>query len=525
MNGVNLLDCTLRDGGHVIGSRFGRKMIVDIIDKLIQSRVDIIELGFLKNCSYDPDVACYNNVEEALRLAPDKPEGIRYALLVQEDQYDVDKLESCSGEVEIIRVSFHDYDIQEGLKCAARIKSKGYRVYINPINLPGYSDSEIQKMVEQVNQIQPYGFTIVDTFGSMRKADLLRLYYLIDHNLAPGIKLGIHLHENLSLSYSLAQTFVELKSPTRDISVDGSMYGMGRIPGNLCIELIMEHMNHTYGTDYDIAPVYDAIDLYIMDFKKQNPWGYSCAYALSAQHKVHRTFAEYLQGKGKLRTKQIDQILAMIAPERRTEWDKDYIEELYSEYQRREYDDHLDLEHLAQVFRGKQVLLLAPGSSIEEYAVQISELARQVDILCVSANFVWEKLACDYAFFTNFQRWEAYRNAKEINRKIITSNLLLDGVHADYTVNFSSYAYAQNRLFDNCGAMLIKLMEVMGVRKIWLAGFDGFSGSDDFVNSVHRTQAQNIQITNNTMTEIIRSVRTQVPVQFVTPSLYEKEQE
>ena len=48
MKGIDLLDCTLRDGGHVIGSRFGEKVIVDIISKLIQSRVDVIELGFLK---------------------------------------------------------------------------------------------------------------------------------------------------------------------------------------------------------------------------------------------------------------------------------------------------------------------------------------------------------------------------------------------------------------------------------------------------------------------------------------------
>ncbi len=91
----------------------------------------------------------------------------------------------------------------------------------------------------------------------------------------------------------------------------------------------MEYMNRTHAAGYNMEPVYDAIDEYIVDIKKKIPWGYSTAYALSAQHHVHRTFAEYLVNKGTLKTKQINQILSMIEPERKTRWDKDYIEQLY----------------------------------------------------------------------------------------------------------------------------------------------------------------------------------------------------
>ncbi len=54
-------------------------------------------------------------------------------------------------------------------------------------------------------------FPLLYTFGSMLKSDLIRLLYLLDNNLDPSINLGLHLHENQSLSYSLAQAFIEMK--------------------------------------------------------------------------------------------------------------------------------------------------------------------------------------------------------------------------------------------------------------------------------------------------------------------------
>lgn len=522
MKKIELLDCTLRDGGHLTGSYFGKKVIFDIAQKLVQARIDILEVGFLKDCKFDPDYALYNNVAEAMSLLPPKANGVKYALLVQQDQYDDSKLEPCNGDIEIVRVSFHDYDLEEGLEFARRIVAKGYKVYINPINLLGYTDQQVLEIIRKVNNIHPYAFSIVDTFGSLLKADLTRLLYLIDNNLDESINLGLHLHENQSLSYSLAQAFIEMRPPKRGISVDGSLYGMGRIPGNLCIELIMEYMNRAHAAGYNMEPVYDAIDEYIVDIKKRIPWGYSTAYALSAQHRVHRTFAEYLQDKGTLKTKQINQILSMIAPDRKTRWDKSYIEQLYIEYQSRAVDDRDTIEALKQAVSGKTVLLLASGSSINGAEDSIREICSREDVVSISANFIWDTFPCEYAFFSNFKRWDFYGSATTDSRKIITSNLLSTDTAADYVVNYADYAFSHNRLFDNCGIMLMKLMVCLGASQILLAGFDGFSDGTNF--AVHHLEkeirSKDWEI-NNEMRTLIAEIGAQVPVRFLTPSLYE----
>ena len=328
------------------GVILGKEVIYDIAQKMIQSKIDILEAGFLKDCTFNPDYALYNNVAEALSLLPPKANGVKYALLVQEDQYDDSKLEPCNLDIEIIRISFHDYDLKEGLDFSKRIVDKGYQVYINPINLVGYSDRQVLDIIQRVNEIHPYAFSIVDTFGSMLKSDLVRLLYMIDNNLDPSINLGLHLHENQSLSYSLAQAFIEMKPPTRGITVDGSLYGMGRVPGNLCIELIMEYMNHTHAKAIVWSPYMMRLMSISWISKKKEYLGAILPPMLCRRSTiVHHTFAEYLLNKGTLKTKQINQILSMIAPDKKTRWNKDYIEQLYIEYQSRTVDDHVAIEN------------------------------------------------------------------------------------------------------------------------------------------------------------------------------------
>ena len=63
------------------------------------------------------------------------------------NKYDIDKLEDYDGRtIDAIRVTFHDYDIDEGLAFIGKAKNKGYKVFCNPINIMGYSDEMILEL-------------------------------------------------------------------------------------------------------------------------------------------------------------------------------------------------------------------------------------------------------------------------------------------------------------------------------------------------------------------------------------------
>ena len=50
MDKFNLLECTLRDGGHLNKSLFGEKVITNTISNLTKSNIDVIEIGFWREC-------------------------------------------------------------------------------------------------------------------------------------------------------------------------------------------------------------------------------------------------------------------------------------------------------------------------------------------------------------------------------------------------------------------------------------------------------------------------------------------
>lgn len=523
MNNIKLLDCTLRDGGYINDWGFGFHTIRDIIKKLVDSQVDYVEVGFLRNCEYNREKALFNNCEEIAPILPEKRGNTMFTAMALHNKYDIDKLESYDGKtIDAIRVTFHDYDIDEGLLFIEKAKNKGYKVFCNPINIMGYSDEMILQLLKKVNSIQPYAFSIVDTFGSMMKSDLQRIYSLVEHNLDKSIVIGLHLHENLALSYSLAQEFIAIKSAERKSVIDASMLGMGRVPGNLCMELIMDYMNKTQGCTYDVNPVLDGIDDHIIQLKQIEPWGYSTAYALSAKYNLHRNYAEFLLGKGRLRAKQINQILASIEENKKTAYDEAYIESLYEGFQNHEVDDKELLDRLKKQWKDRDILILAPGASITNQKSEIDQFISQKDPVIISANFIPESFKHDYAFYSNVMRYSALEDKNNTEKLLITSNLM-ETCNVQDVLSYADLCFNDKGKCDNCVIMLLKLMIRLGKNRVYVAGFDGYLPEGcNYISSYMASQHTKGVEENIRNTMYVADIRKKMEVIFLTQSLYNK---
>ena len=523
MNRDKLLDCTLRDGGYINDWNFGFHTIRDIVKKLVNSQVDYVEVGFLRNCEYDRDKALFNNCAEIAPVLPEKRGNTMFSAMALHNKYDIDKLEPYDGKtIDVLRVTFHDYDIDEGLAFIQKAKEKGYKVFCNPINIMGYSDEMLLRLFQKVNQIQPYAFSIVDTFGSMMKSDLQRIYSLAEHNLDQSIVIGLHLHENLALSYSLAQEFLAMKSSERKSVIDGSMMGMGRVPGNLCIELIMDYMNKTQGSTYDVNPVLDGIDDHIAQLKQIEAWGYNTAYALSAKYNLHRNYAEFLLGKGRLRAKQINQILASIEENKKTAYDEKYIEAIYEGFQNHEVDDRELLNRLRTEWKDRTILILAPGSSIAEQKNRIDQFISEKNPIVISANFIPENYRQDYAFYSNAMRYSAIEDKREMENLLVTSNLM-DMSVAQNVLNYSELCFDDKGKSDNCVIMLMRLISKLGIDRVYVAGFDGYrSEGCNYISSYMANQHTKGMEENIRITRYVADIRKKLDVVFLTQSVYDK---
>ena len=132
-NDLKLLDCTLRDGGYVNDWKWGFQGAKAIIQELVKAKVDVVEVGFLRNVeNYNPDVSVCNYIEELNRLLPEYYGETMFSGMAMRSNYDINKLSSYSGTgIEMIRITAHDYDIEEGMDFAKEVKEKGYKLRIS----------------------------------------------------------------------------------------------------------------------------------------------------------------------------------------------------------------------------------------------------------------------------------------------------------------------------------------------------------------------------------------------------------
>jgi 4-hydroxy 2-oxovalerate aldolase len=480
------------------------------------AKVDFVEVGFLRNVDeYNEDITVCNTIEELNRLLPDKSNETLYSAMAMQNNYDISKLSMYSGHgIEMIRITAHDYDIEEGLDFAREVKKKGYKLSINPINIMGYSDEKILWIISQVNQIQPYQFSIVDTFGSMQRNDLDRIVSLVDNNLDKNIRVALHLHENMSLSCCLAQQFID-KHLKRPVAVDGSLFGMGRIPGNLPIELIADYLNNYADKSYDIDYMLDAIHDYIEPLKGATQWGYTAAYFLSARFNLHRNYAEYYLGKGDLTTRDIDHILAGFERCKKSSYDPKYAECKYGEYKNNIIDDTDTIKKLQTMFTGRKILIIAPGYSIVKEYEKIQEYIDAEKPIVMSINFAPEKYNCDYAFFSNSKR---FSQLVEVPcQTIITSNIETerDVFRLDYNKLSGSFAYGNNSY-----VMALKFLADIGTEMVTVAGADGYKdGVKNYYNPTLTSNSEKDVNYNFLVGQAVRKL--DIKVNYLTKSEYE----
>ena len=333
MNNIHILDCTLRDGGYCNEWRFGFDNAKKITHGLQEAGIEIIECGFISNCIlYDPDVSKYTTMEQIAKIIPERKDGKIFVAMMNYGEYNIDDLPNYDGSsIDGIRVAFHKKDLNEALTLCEQIKEKGYLVFIQAMVSIAYSDEQFLSMIRRVNKFKPYAFYIVDSFGMMKEKDLIRLFYVVEHNLNDKIWIGFHSHNNMQLAYSNAQKLTTVHT-SRNLIIDSSIYGMGRGAGNLNTELFLQYLNENAGKSYQLKPILILIDDILNYFHQQNYWGYSLPNYISSAHNAHPNYAGYLDDKKTLTIEGMNEIFDMMDDDKKVSYNKEYIEELYLQY-------------------------------------------------------------------------------------------------------------------------------------------------------------------------------------------------
>lgn len=321
----------MRDGGYINDWNFGEKNIDGIIDKLVASNVDIIECGFIKNKNYDKNSTEFDNVSSINKFSKVSKNDKFFVAMAHVEEINENIEEKNNNLIQGIRVLFKKDKIDVAIEKSKLLKSKGYKVFLQPATIIDYSIDEFKTLIKNANEINPYAFYIVDTLGTMQKEQLLNLFNIADKNLNKGIQIGFHSHNNLQQAFSNAQALMELDTK-RDIIIDSSVFGMGRGAGNLCTELLMQYLNEKQGENYNLKPIYKIFDEHLSDIFENTKWGYSIPLFISAKYKCHPNYVIFLNKVGIRRVQDIDEIISKVSEDKKSVFDKNYIEKLYEDF-------------------------------------------------------------------------------------------------------------------------------------------------------------------------------------------------
>jgi 4-hydroxy 2-oxovalerate aldolase len=273
-----IVDCTIRDGGLVNNWDFSVEFVQHLYQSLNEAGVDYMEIGYknspkLLKGAENAGPWRFLNDDFLKKVIPNKG-NTKLSALVDIGRVDEnDILPRSESMLDLIRVACYIQDVDKALELVKVFHDRGYETTINIMALSNVMENQLIEAFQLINESVVDVVYVVDSYGSLKPNDMS---YLVDkfRQHLPNKRLGVHAHNNLQLAFAntllAAEHGVEL--------LDASVYGMGRAAGNCNTELLVSELQNT---KYNIRPVLDMIEKYMVPLREKEEWGYIIPYMIT----------------------------------------------------------------------------------------------------------------------------------------------------------------------------------------------------------------------------------------------------
>lgn len=529
---MRLIDCTLRDGGYHNSWNFSKQFAEETILNLAISGVTDIEVGFRKPKKLQrKSEGIFANLDHTHLQSLDIPEASKIGIMInasdylQDSRISLDLMKESFARLEpsinFVRIAGDKEDISNLTNIKEYLEDLGYEVHLNLMRINTLvSDRTATESVDQVlEQITSAGFrylTLADTYGVMRQNELkflIKKFMQIE-----GLELGLHMHDNLGLATSNSILGLEL-----GISMlDSTLSGMGRGPGNLRTEFIVDEISYRNSVNnFDSSRLLDFTARTYEPLKDHYRWGESAYYNLGARGLVHPSYIQYLTQGDNYSATEILEAINVLGVNNQVHFSQETLSFVLNDQIK-----SLDYERKEQMTlfpNVESVLILGAGESIREFGPESIKSLREssnepvisltlrpfVDRMFIDAYVILDpvKYFIDYKIVESHQstivtpfnlRRDSLTNPLNVLMPFIIKNDCLDLNEAGIVLPFpSSLGYA------------LMVLAASEVKSIKLAGFDGFKEGDP-------RQNQNQTILNLFEAKFGEKHR----VSFVTPTSY-----
>ncbi|EFM11657.1 pyruvate carboxyltransferase [Paenibacillus curdlanolyticus YK9] len=307
-----IVDCTIRDGGLVNNWDFSIEFVQHLYNSLNEAGVDYMEIGYknspkLLKGAESAGPWRFLNDDFLRKVIPNKGHTKLSALvdIGRVDENDI--LPRSESLLDLIRVACYIQDVDKALELVKVFHDRGYETTLNIMALSNVMENQLIEAFELIRESVVDVVYIVDSYGSLKPNDMAYLVDKFKEHL-PNKRLGSHTHNNLQLAFAntiiAAEKGVEL--------LDASVYGMGRAAGNCNTELLVAHLPNA---KYNVRPVLDMIEKYMLPLREKEEWGYIMEYMVTGMLDEHPRSAMAQRDSSDNRDKVVDFYDRLTTPE------------------------------------------------------------------------------------------------------------------------------------------------------------------------------------------------------------------
>jgi 4-hydroxy 2-oxovalerate aldolase len=493
---LNIVDCTLRDGGYYCNWFFDKALVSKYLSAVSDANVDIVEIGFrflpqkkvLGEFAYSKD-----SFLEGLAL----PSKINYAVMINASEYinHIDGIEKTvdsqfvnkkNSPVDIVRIASHAKHIEQCRFIAEKLKSLGYRVFLNLMQIDSIDSTSLLNIILNINGWESVEvFYFADSFGNMHSASIRNTAEIIKS--AWDSEIGIHAHDNKG--HALVNSLNAIENGVSYI--DATLLGMGRGAGNTKMETLLVEVKESGVEGYNPDALYPIVLKDFSELKKKYNWGSSIYYYLSAVHSIHPTYVQEMLGDGRYDIDQILSAIDFLKSRSSVSFSLEGMIEAISNSSG-SINGSWSVDNWAE---GKDILIIGSGPGSLKYLNEISKYIKDNNpiVLCLNVNqnipsdLITAYVACHETRITI--ELDLYLN---LNKPIIMplgripeeiKSLLKNVDIFDYGLNIEKDVFKSN----NNGCTLEKPLVLMyslalsaksGANKILLSGLDGYEADN-----------------------------------------------
>jgi len=383
---VKILDCTLRDGGYYNKWDFPRDIINRYLEAMSAAGVDIVELGLRSLINKGFKGAAGYTSEQFLNSL-EIPRSLSVAVMVNASELVGDsnllvKLEqlfpkpAAESKVDIVRIACHVHEFEETLPASTWLKSRGYTVGFNLMQVADREQSEIEALAAAASEFDLDVLYFADSMGSMGPAQCETIITWLRKHWKGA--LGIHTHDNMGLALSNT-----LKAMNCGVSwLDATVTGMGRGPGNARTEELAIEISEKRDQTVNLVPLMGIIRQYFQPLKNECGWGTNPYYYLAGKYGIHPTYIQEMLSDPRYDEEDILAVIGHLRLEGGKRFTFDTLDAARHFY----HGDPAGTWTPATEFSNREVLLLGTGPGVASHKEALEAYIRAKSPLVIALN-------------------------------------------------------------------------------------------------------------------------------------------